>query len=168
MNTNKERVKLSQRCSKGSRYSVAWHWVTPAAHTLQWLLTLTSWPLQQVLHSRSTKDTVSYTDLYLQIQQKRTKILTHMFRAGIAQSVETRYGLNGPRIESRCGLDFPHPSRPALGPTQTAVQWLPSFCPRGRATGAYRQPTTLSSAEIKERAELYLYCLSGASYLLLR
>jgi hypothetical protein len=30
----------------------------------------------------------------------------------------TRYGLNGPGIESRWGLDFPHPSIPALGPTQ--------------------------------------------------
>jgi len=27
----------------------------------------------------------------------------------------TGYGLDGPRIESRCGLDFPHLSRPALG-----------------------------------------------------
>jgi hypothetical protein len=31
--------------------------------------------------------------------------------------IATRYGLDGPGIESRCGRDFPHPFRPALGPT---------------------------------------------------
>jgi hypothetical protein len=34
----------------------------------------------------------------------------------------TRYGLDGPRIESRWGRDFPHPSRPSLRPTQPPIQ----------------------------------------------
>jgi hypothetical protein len=34
----------------------------------------------------------------------------------------TRYGLDGLEIESLCGQDFPHTSRPALGPTQPPVQ----------------------------------------------
>jgi len=29
--------------------------------------------------------------------------------------IATRYGHDGPGIESRCGRDFPHPSRPVLG-----------------------------------------------------
>jgi hypothetical protein len=29
--------------------------------------------------------------------------------------IATRYGLDGPGIESRWGRDFPHPFRPALG-----------------------------------------------------
>jgi hypothetical protein len=37
----------------------------------------------------------------------------------------TGYGLEGPRIESRWGRDFPHLSRPALGPIQSPVQWVP-------------------------------------------
>jgi len=38
--------------------------------------------------------------------------------------IATGYGLDGPRIESRWGRDFPHLSRPALGPTQPPVQWV--------------------------------------------
>jgi hypothetical protein len=36
--------------------------------------------------------------------------------------IATGYGLDGSGIESQCGRDFPHLSRPALGPTQPPVQ----------------------------------------------
>jgi hypothetical protein len=50
--------------------------------------------------------------------------------------IATRYGLDGPGIESVWGRDFPQPSRPALVPTQLPIQWIPSLFPGGKAAGA--------------------------------
>jgi hypothetical protein len=46
---------------------------------------------------------------------------------GSVFGIATSYGLDGPRIESRWERDFPHLSRPTLGPTQPPVQWVPGL-----------------------------------------
>ena len=59
-------------------------------------------------------------------------MVTGLFTVGRDGSVgiATRYGLDGPGIESRWRRDFPHPSRPALGPNQPPVQWVPGLSRR--------------------------------------
>jgi hypothetical protein len=47
--------------------------------------------------------------------------------------IATRYGLKGPRVESRWGRDYPHPSRRALKPTQPPIQWVPGIS-RGQSS----------------------------------
>jgi hypothetical protein len=72
--------------------------------------------------------------------------------------IATGYGLDGSGIKSRWGRDFLHLSRPALGPTQSPVQWIPGFS-RGykERLGRDADPSPPSSALGHERVELYLY-----------
>jgi hypothetical protein len=78
--------------------------------------------------------------------------------------IATRYGLDGPGIESRWGRDFSQPSRPALGPTKPPIKWVPGLFPGVKRPGRGVDHPLSSSAEVKERVELYLYSPSGSSW----
>jgi hypothetical protein len=51
----------------------------------------------------------------------------------------------------------------ALGPTPPPIQLVQGLFPVGKVAGAWRWPSTLSSAKIKERVELHL-CSPGHSW----
>jgi hypothetical protein len=62
------------------------------------------------------------------------------------------------------GVRFSAPSRVALEPTHSSVQWVPGPFPRDEAAGCGVDHSPPSSTEFKERAELYLYSASGSSW----
>jgi hypothetical protein len=66
------------------------------------------------------------------------KMFLILYHLGVLYIYLYRYGLDGPGIKSRWGGDFQHPSRPALGPTQPSIQWVPGRFPGGKAAGAWR------------------------------
>ena len=66
-------------------------------------------------------------DLHLCGGRKLVYVNVYLVGRNSTVGIATRYGLDGPGIESRWGRDFPHPSRPALGPTQPPVQWVPGL-----------------------------------------
>jgi hypothetical protein len=78
--------------------------------------------------------------------------------------IATRYGLDDPGIESRCGRDFSQPSRPALVPTQPPIHGYRVSFPGIKRPGRGVNHPHSSSAGVKERVELYLYSPSGPSW----
>jgi hypothetical protein len=77
------------------------------------------------------------------------------------------YGLIGPEIESHWGRDFPHPSRPGLGHTVSCTVRTGSLFPGVKRPGRGVNRPPPSSAEVKERVEIYLCSPSGSSWSML-
>ena len=59
---------------------------------------------------------------------------------GSSVGIATGYELEGPGIESRWKIDFPHLFRPALGPTQPPLQWVLGLSQEWRAAVVWRWP----------------------------
>jgi hypothetical protein len=94
----------------------------------------------------------------------RRKVCTELVGQDSSVGIATCYGLEGPGIESRLERDFPYLSRQALVPVHPPVRWVPGIKRPGRGLDHRR----LSSAEVKERVELYLNSSSGPSWPVLR
>jgi len=85
-------------------------------------------------------------------------------RLGGIVGIATRYGLDSPGIESWLGEVFrTRPNRP-WGPSQPPIQWVTGLFPGGKRLGRGVDQPYPSSAEVKERVELYFYSPSGSSW----
>ena len=78
--------------------------------------------------------------------------------------IAPRYGLDGPGIESRWRRDFPRASRQALGAHPVSYTTGTGSVPGVKRPGRGVDHPRPSSAEVKERVELYLYSPSGPSW----
>jgi len=63
------------------------------------------------------------------------KILVHLLGSGSSVGIATDYGLDGPGSNPG-GDEIFRPSRPAMGPTQPLVQWVPGLSWGQSAAGA--------------------------------
>jgi len=70
------------------------------------------------------------------INIKYTMYLTLKEGRDSSVGIATGYGLHGPGIECRCGRDFLHLYRTALGPTQPPIQWILDIFHGGKVAGA--------------------------------
>jgi hypothetical protein len=71
--------------------------------------------------------------------------------------IATRHGLDGPGIESRLVEELPRQSRLTMRSTRPPIQWVTgSFPGVKRQVRGVNHPLP-SSAEVKERVELYPY-----------
>jgi hypothetical protein len=135
------------------RYCVlylAWRWLNEPKHVTQFLILITNiyciyWlnkllylfvllrncrrtsvlPLTQLLHHLFLHSCLIFFSLWI-ISKSYPTITVRDSSVGIA----TRYGLDGPGIESWWGTRFPHLSRPTLEPTHPPTQWVPGLSRR--------------------------------------
>ena len=87
-------------------------------------------------------------------------MMTTMKMTNSTVGIATRYEMDSSGIESWWWRNFLRPSRSALEPIQPPIQHVPSVKWSGRGVNHQR----LTSAEVKERVELYIYsplCLHG-------
>jgi hypothetical protein len=74
--------------------------------------------------------------------------------SGSVVGIANGYGPDGAGIESRWGRDFPHLSRPALGPTQPPVYWVPGLS-RGKERPGRDADLSRPSSAVVMKEESY-------------
>jgi len=93
---------------------------------------------------------INILDLKTSITQLSRNMYISTCGPGSSVGIATGYGLDGPGIESRWERDFSHLSRPALGPTQPPVKWVPCISRGKERPGLDADHSPPSSAVVKE------------------
>ena len=82
-----------------------------------------------------------------------------------AVGIATRYGLDGPEIESRWGTSLSAPVQAGPEAHPASYTMGSGIFSGSKGAGAWCSPPTPSTAEVKERVQPYLYSRSGPSWL---
>ena len=107
-----------------------------------------------------------YRTTYLHIPEGH---ILNLFQNVMFRLRSTRYGMDGPEIESWWGARFSAPVQTDPG-AHSATSTMGTGSSRGgmggggEAAGAWHWPPTPSSVEVKERVEFYICSLSGPSW----
>jgi hypothetical protein len=106
-------------------------------------------------HTHIRKLIVCFRDLWTRL---KTSVTVSQRGPGSVVGIATGDGLDGPRIESRSGRDFPHLSRPALWSHPASCTMGTGSFPGGKQRpGRDADPSPPSSAVGYKRVQLYLY-----------
>jgi hypothetical protein len=81
--------------------------------------------------------------------------------------IATRYGLDGPGIESRCGARYSAPVQTNRGTHPASYKMGTGSFPGVKRPGLGVDHPPPSSADVKDRVQLYLYSPSGPSWSIL-
>ena len=91
----------------------------------------------------------NFLEIHISLKSDKKQQVLYMNSGSVSSvGIATGYGLDGPGIESLWGRDFPHLSRPALGPTQPPVQRVPGLFRGKERRGRDVDPSPPSSAVV--------------------
>jgi len=68
--------------------------------------------------------------LYIVFNSTNNALYIYIYGPGSSVGIATDYGLDGPGSNPG-GDEIFRPSRPALGPTQSSVKWVPGYSAAG-------------------------------------
>jgi hypothetical protein len=110
------------------------------------------------------KNKIIWSDVHTRLSLVCTNYFIPLVGRDGSVGIATRYGLDGPDIESQWGARFSTPVQAGSEAHPVSCTMGTGSFPGGKAAGAWRWPPTPSSADVKERVEPYLYSPSGPSW----
>ena len=96
--------------------------------------------------------------------KKKVLLLCHVVSRDSSVGIATRYGLDGPGIESLCGARFPEPVQTGPGAYPGSSTMGTGSLPGVKRPGRGADPPPTSKCRGQERVGLYLYSPSGPSW----